>query len=79
MAVKDYQEVSFFGKRVFVDTSFKTHFDQDQKTLMVVEKHYTDFNAVLVYQEEDQSIRLYPRWQTTFLFKEDCLYIDREG
>lgn len=76
---KDYQKYSFFGKSIFVDNSFKIHLDLEYQTLMVVESNYTDFNAVLIYHKEDDSIQLLPRWQTTFVFKGDALYIHREG
>lgn len=78
MATKQYKAYDFYGKKVFVEDTFKVHFDKEKKTLMVVEQHYTDFNAVLIYND-DQSIQILPRWQTNFTFKEDSLYIYREG
>ncbi|MGT2756598.1 hypothetical protein [Streptococcus ovuberis] len=79
MTEKNYRQIAFYGKNIFIDESFGFHVDEEAKTLLVIEKNYTDFNAVLIYQEEDQSIKILPRWQSHFLLKGDAIYISREG
>lgn len=78
MTDKTFTEREFYGKTIFVETCFATHADPDAKTLMVMEKDYTDFNAVLIYEEETAAITVLPRWQTTFILKDDAIYIVRE-
>lgn len=75
---KKFNEVDFYGRSIFVETCFAAYRDETAKTLMVVEPDYTDFNAVLIYEEASDTIRVLPRWQTNFVLKEDAIYIIRE-
>lgn len=79
MTAKTFNNFDFFGQQIFVETCFTSHFDKEAKTLMVMEHDYTDFNAVLIYDQEAQAIRVLPRWQTNFILKADGIYVVREG
>lgn len=78
MTEKQFRPVAFYGKTIFVEEGFGFHLDPEAKTLMIMEKDYTDFNAVLIYQDDEDSIRVLPRWQTNFVFKADGIYVIRE-
>ncbi|MGT2926806.1 hypothetical protein [Streptococcus cuniculipharyngis] len=75
---KNFREIDFYGRSVFVETCFTAYRDSEAKTCMVVEPDYTDFNAVLIYDQEADAIRILPRWQTNFVLKDEAIYIIRE-
>lgn len=78
MTEKTFKKLDFYGNAIFIEEGFAAHLDVGAKTLMVMEKDYTDFNAVLMYEEDSDSIKVLPRWQTNFIFKADGIYVVRE-
>ncbi|CRH92422.1 hypothetical protein [Streptococcus gallinaceus] len=76
---KEFETVEFHGYTVRIEKDFTAVLDEDGSKLMVLEKDFTDVNAALVYLTEEESVQIFPRWQTNFIVKENEICIIREN